>query len=494
MVKVAIQVGMRLPLLMCVGVLAVAPSWAQPSRGDVEAAMKKATTFMAETVAYRGGYVWTVSEDLATRWGEIPARPSQIWVQAGTPMVGMALLDAYEATHDRYYLDVAQRAADALIFGQHPRGGWHYFVDFNPVGLDEWYTTRASQFEYGYEEFRHYYGNATNDDQVTSDAAAFVLRYYTTTLDSAYRGAALKALDFVLEAQYPNGGWPQRFPLRHEFAHDGLPDYTSYYTLNDGATQGYIELLISAYRALGDRRYFEAARRGADFLIAAQGPDGEAGWAEQYGPDMRPIAARTHEPAGYVIRESRDAIRVLEMFYTLTGDTRYLAPIPRCLAWYDRVNSEAIGFKRPPSRYWQPGTNLPVYVVRRDAHNADGYGLYDWTTTPPPGMPVKPAVDVAPIRAEYERVAALATTRARAEYFDAHFDGARRPAPAASQVEAVITGLDARGAWVTDGIMVHAITTSGKNTGSQVPVRGISTAVFVRNLSTLIDALAASRP
>ena len=484
----------RMSWVVCLGALMAAPAGAQPLRSEVEAAMKKATTFMAETVAYRGGYVWTVSEDLAVRWGEVPARPSQIWVQAATPMVGMALLDAYDATRDRYYLDAAKRAADALIYGQHPRGGWHYFVDFNPVGLDEWYTTRASRFEYGYEEYRHYYGNATNDDQVTSDAAAFVLRYYATTLDTAYRAPALKALDFVLEAQYPNGAWPQRYPLRYEFAHDGLPDYTSYFTLNDGATQGYIELLITAYRTLGDQRYFDAARRGADFLIAVQGPDGEAAWAEQYGPDMRPIAARTHEPAGYVIRESRDTLRVLEMFYTLTGDPRYLAPIPRCLAWYDRVNKEAVELKRPPSRYWQPGTNLPVYVVRRDAHSAEGYGLYEWTTTPPPGLEVKPAVDVAPIRAEYERVAALATPEARAEYFDAHFDQPRRTAPTAAQVETIIKGLDARGAWVTDGIMVHAITTSGMNPGSQVPVRGISTGVFVRNLSALTSALAASRP
>ena len=339
----------RLSWLVCLGVLTVTPAWAQPSRSDVEAAMKKATTFMAETVAYRGGYVWTVSEDLATRWGEIPARPSQIWVQAGTPD-GRHGVARRLRRHARPLLPgCGEDARPTRSSSGSIRAGAGTTSSTSILsGSTSGTPTRASQFEYGYEEFRHYYGNATNDDQVTSDAAAFVLRYYATTLDSAYRGPALKALDFVLEAQYPNGGWPQRYPLRYEFAHDGLPDYTSYYTLNDGATQGYIELLIIAYRALGDRRYFEAARRGADFLIAAQGPDQEAGWAEQYGPDMKPIAARTHEPAGYVIRESRDAIRVLEMFYTLTGDTRYLTPIPRCLAWYDRVNKEAIDLKRPP--------------------------------------------------------------------------------------------------------------------------------------------------
>jgi len=479
----------RVGALVLLALLFGSPATAQPSPDEVRAAMKKAVTFMVEKVSYRGGYVWTVSEDLSKRWGELPARPTQIWVQGGTPSVGMAFLDAYDATGEPYLLEAARKAGDALIFGQHPLGGWHYFVDFDPAGLPSWYKDRASKFLYGYEEYRHYYGNATNDDQVTSDAAEFVLRLYATTLDAGYRAAALKALDFVLLAQYPNGGWPQRYPLRYEFAHDGLPDYTSYYTLNDGAHQGYVELLVKAYRTLGDARYFEAARRGADFLIASQGPEGQAAWAEQFGMDMRPVAARTHEPSGYVIRESRDAIRVLELFYALTGDPRYLKPIPGCLAWYDRVNREALELMRPPARYWQPGTNLPVYNIRTGAFNADGYGLYKWTTVPEPGMTVKAAVDVAPIRAEFEAVAALTTPESRAAFVNDYFRGLR-PAVSPAAAAGIVNALDARGAWVTDGIMVHPIIESGMNSGDQVPVRGISTGVFVRNLGALTRYLA----
>lgn len=462
-----------------------APVAAQPTSDEVKAAMKKAAAFMVERVALRGGYVWTVSEDLSKRWGEIPARPSQIWVQGGTPMAGMAFLDAFDATRDSQFLDAARRAADALIFGQHPLGGWHYFVDFDPAGLPEWYEKSASKFTYGYEEYRHYYGNATNDDQVTSGAAAFLLRYYRTTLDPAYRAPVLKALEFVLQAQYPVGGWPQRYPLRYEFAHDGLPDYTSYYTLNDGAHQGYVELLVEAWRTLGDARYLDAARRGADFVIAVQGPEGEAAWAEQYGMDMRPAPARTHEPTGYVTRESRDMLRVLQLFYALTGDQRYLTPIPRCLAWFDRVNREAVELRRPPARYWQPGTNRPVYNVRTGAFNAEGYGLYTWTTDPPPGMEVRPAIDVTPVRAEYERVAAMKTPEARKAYVQAYF-APQRPTPTAAQVADILKALDARGAWVTDGLRVHRIVDPGvMNSDEQVPVRGVSTGVFVRNLGTL---------
>ncbi|HUG38525.1 MAG TPA: pectate lyase, partial [Candidatus Limnocylindrales bacterium] len=230
--------------------LLVAALWAAPvraaelTRREVLDAMKRAASFMIETVAVRGGYAWVVSEDLARRWGEVPARPSQIWLQGGTERVGSVLLDAYEATGDDAYLRGARQAADALVFGQHHLGGWHYFIDFDPAGVPEWYETQASRFHYGLEEFRHYYGNATYDDQVTQDAARFLLRFYSATREAAYREPLLKALGFVLLSQYPNGAWPQRYPLRHDYVHEGLPDYTSFYTLNDGAAEANIELLL----------------------------------------------------------------------------------------------------------------------------------------------------------------------------------------------------------------------------------------------------------
>lgn len=64
-----------------------------------------------------------------------------------------------------------------------------------------------------------------------------------------------------------------------------------------------------------------ALARGSGVIPVAAG-------AEQYGPDLRPVAARTHEPAGYVVRESLGVIGLLFRFYLMTGDPRYLAPIP----------------------------------------------------------------------------------------------------------------------------------------------------------------------
>ena len=78
-----------------------------------------------------------------------PRGPSQIWLQGGTERVGQVMLDAYEATKDGYYLDSARKAADALVFGQHPLGGWHYFIDFDPAGTPDWYESRRVAISLG---------------------------------------------------------------------------------------------------------------------------------------------------------------------------------------------------------------------------------------------------------------------------------------------------------------------------------------------------------
>ena len=475
---------------------------AEPTREEVLTAMKKATRFMREDVAVRGGYVWVVSEDLSRRWGEVPARPSQIWLQGGTERVGQVLLDAYEATQDNYYLDAARDTADALVAGQLPLGGWHYFIDFDPPGILEWYETQASRFRWGMEEYRFYYGNATYDDRVTQDAARFLLRFYDLTHDDAYREPVLKALGFVLESQFPNGAWPQRYPLRDDYAHDGFPDYTSFYTLNDGATEATIELLLEAHKTLGDARYFAAASRGVDALIAMQGPADQGCWAEQHGPDLRPIAARTHEPAGYVVRESIGVMTVLARFYLMTGDRRYLDPIPRCLDWFDRINRDSSVEKYPRPRYWQPETNRPVYVVRTDEVTPEGYGKYIWTTDPAKalcdGEPCKgdgePFVDAAYFREQYNMISAFTSAEERGKYLAKMLASQARRPRSSESVTDIIAAMDSRGAWVTQGNRVNKPNAAADEDAHET-VRGISTNTFADNMSALIAALQiASRP
>ena len=76
-------------------------------------AMKRSSDYMVNTVSCHGGYLWYYSEDMTERFGEVPARPSQIWVQgAGTPAMGELFLEMYQTTGDRRYLRPIPDALD----------------------------------------------------------------------------------------------------------------------------------------------------------------------------------------------------------------------------------------------------------------------------------------------------------------------------------------------------------------------------------------------
>ena len=97
--------------------------------------MVKATRYFRSQVATNGGYLWLYQSDFTRRQGEGIASPTTIWVQPpGTPSVGMAFLQAYEATGDTLFLNGAVEAAQALVWGQLASGGWDYRIDFDPAG------------------------------------------------------------------------------------------------------------------------------------------------------------------------------------------------------------------------------------------------------------------------------------------------------------------------------------------------------------------------
>lgn len=482
-----IRIFYTIALFMAVFNSSVYP--APPSEQAVLAAMRKATAFMVDSVSCRGGYLWNYDADLSDQWGEAPARRSQIWVQGGTPLMGELYLKVYKATGDPFYLRAAEKASDALIYGQHPAGGWHYVIDFDPTGLAEWYAKVFSQFKWGMEEYRHNWGNCTYDDDNTQGATRFLLHLYMTNGKPEYRAPLLKALDFILASQYPNGAWPQRYPLQYEFAHDGLADYTSYYTLNDNSMRDILFTLVEAWEQLGDERYRNAARRGVDFIIALHPGEPQAGWAEQYDTNMRPIWARTHEPAGLMPRQSVDCITILERFYLMTGDRRYLKPIPSAITWLKNSAFVDLGNGRYElARYYEVGTNKPIYQHMTDRVNELGYGLYryDSDSTGVAGNWVFTTVNIGAIEKEYARVSAITPEQAIADYRARR--NAKRGVPDGNPEAAarLVAALDSRGAWVED-IRVFDTHITMTALEPYKTIKGISTASFIRNMTELTE-------
>lgn len=112
--------------------VAFAASAATPA--EVSAALSKAVTFYHGHAAAHGGYVYRYSADFSLREAEGIPGPDTIWIQPpGTPAVGMAFLDAYEATKDKACLTAAVEAAQAVSRTQLTSGGWDYSGHFDAM-------------------------------------------------------------------------------------------------------------------------------------------------------------------------------------------------------------------------------------------------------------------------------------------------------------------------------------------------------------------------
>ena len=266
----------------------------RPLREQAEEALRRATHYIRTKVATEGGYLWRYSEDLARREGEEAATATMVWVQPpGTPTVGMVFLEASEATGDATYRDAARDVAHALVRGQLRSGGWGYQIEFDPEKRTRYaYRTQPAAAS----DAKRAMNVTTLDDDTTQSALRLLMRVDRALdfKDAAIHEAALFALDSLLQAQYPNGAWPQRFdhfPDRSAFPvmRAGYPEswsrvwpnvhYSSHYTLNDNSLADAIEVMIEATKVYGDAKYKAAAEKGGGFLLLAQLPEPQPAWA-----------------------------------------------------------------------------------------------------------------------------------------------------------------------------------------------------------------------
>jgi PelA/Pel-15E family pectate lyase len=443
-------------------------------RDQATSAMRNAAAFYRTKAAVRGGYVYYYSPDLSRRLGEGKAGPQEIWVQApGTPVVGLAFLRAHAATGDASYLDAAREAAEALVYGQLASGGWQASIDFDPSG------PRVQQYRNG--KGRGDRSNSSLDDGITQSALRFLM-HADRALGFKHREiheAVEVAGQALLAAQFPSGAFPQvwtgpvaphpavkaSFPDYDWRTENRIKDYWNLPTLNDDLCSNVVRVLLDAAEIYRDPKWRTAAVKVGDFLLLAQMPEPQPGWAQQYDTKMRPVWARKFEPPAVASRESMDALETLIRIHLLTGDAKYLQPVPRALAWLKR--------SRLPdgrlARYYELKTNTPLYMTQdyqlthNDAQLPEHYG---WKVE--------------------SRIDAIEAAFAAAK--------ARQPAPAPlaatdDDIRKIVQALDAEGRWLS--------TFSGEMIVGQPKFKNgesyIGSAVFAKNLEMLSDYVARSR-
>lgn len=405
-----------LPVLLLVGGTA---SSATPTPASVREALMKSVAYFHGHAATHGGYVYRYSGDFTLSEAEGIPGPDTIWIQPpGTPAVGDAALEAYEATGDKACLNAAVEAARALSRTQLESGGWDYSGHFDAdkrnrilyrrsATGERLQRNRIPESEAGWHIWRQRENKDTNsstlDDDVTQSATRLLLRvdHALGGKDAEIHESAESAVKALIAAQYPNGAWSasfdtypskpapaDRFPVKPASYPADWPriwpkDFTGCYVLNDNLHATALRTLYLAYALHENAEALAAAKKAGDFLLLAQMPEPQPAWAQQYDADMKPVWSRAFEPSSVCGRESQAVMWVLLRLASATGDKKYLEPVPRAVK-YLRGSLLPDG---KIARFYELQTNKPLYFERgkggkgflltHDGSNASSN--YGWT-------------------------------------------------------------------------------------------------------------------
>nr|WP_262490126.1 pectate lyase [Gramella sp. MAR_2010_147] len=258
----------------------------------------------------------------------------------------------------------AKRIADNVLLYQHDNGGWYKNIDMsNELSEKEKDSLRALQVkEMG----------TTIDNGATHTQLRYLAKVYKATKKEEYKRAFLKGIDFLLEAQYSNGGWPQFYPIKK--------GYYEHITYNDGAMIGVMRLLRNiaindeSYSFVDSTRKEKAAKavdKGLEIILATQVEvDGKlTAWGAQHDrKTLKPAKARSYELASLSGKESAEIVRFLMDIEDPSEGIK--GAIQSAMQWFD--DAKVMG-KRVE---WIKGEHLPEGRDRIVVEDPEGGPLW----------------------------------------------------------------------------------------------------------------------
>lgn len=206
---------------------------------------------------------------------------------------------------DWYATQEAEMVADSVLAYQFPSGGWAKNQNWHwpEIGMKAYERASVRQ------QIQSKSGiGSTFDNSATIQELQFLSKMYKATGKKIYRKAFLKGFEYMLEAQYDNGGWPQYYPLK--IREDGSYDYSVHITFNDDVMTNIMRMMrdIAAgnkapYDALKLRkadlkRAQDAFEKAVDCVLGCQiKRDGKPTvWCQQHHYEtLEPVGARIYE-------------------------------------------------------------------------------------------------------------------------------------------------------------------------------------------------------
>jgi PelA/Pel-15E family pectate lyase len=226
---------------------------------------------------------------------------------------------------------------------------------------------------------------STIDNGATYTQLRFLARANAAVPEDRVRAAFLEGLDYLLNAQYENGGWPMFHPPR-----DG---YTSHIDFNDNAMSGVMMLMDDVAAGKETFEFVDARRReraaaafakGIECILKCQVVVGgqRTAWCAQHDENtFAPAPARAFEPVSLSGNESVGLVRCLMRVDNPSPEI--VDAVRSAVKWFDDVKLEGIrvvSVETPEgrdravkedltaspiwARFYEIGTNRPIFAGR----------------------------------------------------------------------------------------------------------------------------------
>ncbi|MFD1185172.1 pectate lyase [Pontibacter rugosus] len=273
----------------------------------------------------------------------------------------------------------AVRIADNLLIYQHDNGGWDKNTDMAiALSPEEEQELKSPAVKAGI---------STIDNRATFTQLEYLAKVYAATGQAKYKESFLRGLDYLLEAQYDNGGWPQFYPIKK--------GYYEHITFNDGAMMGVMQLLRDVAQNKAPYTFVNTSRKelaataiekGLDVILKAQVKvNGKlTAWCAQHDHvTLAPAKARAYE---LVSLSGGESIGIVAYLMELEKPSpEVIQAVNGAVSWMDQVKITGVRVElrndpakqerdrvvvtdatAPPllARFYDIETNKPMFVGR----------------------------------------------------------------------------------------------------------------------------------